>query len=358
MTPGPVQARRLKILIVPAGKLGPQWAAFRRGGAEDLRRVLTILAERGIDAKLIDPFDWPWNPFAGGHTLFRALDPLRALRILLFERRVDVVVAYFESSALLVLLLRRLFRFKGRVVIHDVGLTEAWRLRERLLDFVIPRADGLVLLGSNQVAYVEKRWPAHGFLQFLPADVDLDFYEPEAPPQDGAILSIGDDAARDFATLLEASRGIAAPILIKSSGVRVDRAAYPNVTVLSRRLPDVEYRRLLAEATLVVVPLTPAIHASGVTTLVEAMAMGKALIVSDSPGIQDYVVPDETCLLVPCGDTAALRAAIQRLIDEPETRVRLGANARRFAERHLSPAVQAEVLEQVFRHVIAAGPAG
>ena len=345
---------RLKVLIVPAGKLKPKWDAFRPGQAEDLRRVDRIFATRGIDVKLIDPLGWPWNPLANGHSLFRAIDPLRALRILCFERKADVVVTYFESGALLLLLLRGLFRFKAPIVVHDIGLTESWRLRERILDFVIPRADGLVFLGSNQVEYARRRWPTHGLLKSLKTDVDLDFYSPESIVSGEVILSVGDDVARDFQTLLDASRGIDAPFLIKSGRVEQDCAAYPNVTVLGSRLPHVDYRRLFAQALFVVLPLGPAIHASGVSTLVEAMAMGKALIVSDSGGIRDYVVPDETCLVVPCGDPVALRAAIQRLLDEPETRARLAANARRFVEQHCSAALQATELEDVFRRVIAA----
>ena len=60
--------------------------------------------------------------------------------------------------------------------------------------------------------------------------------------------------------------------------------------------------------------------------------MARALIVSDARSIRDFVVPDETCLSVPCGDPSALRAAIQHLNDELEACTRLGANGGRFME--------------------------
>jgi len=69
--------------------------------------------------------------------------------------------------------------------------------------------------------------------------------------------------------------------------------------------------------------------------------MGKALVVSDNPAIRDFIVPNETCLLVPCGDAAAMRAAIVRLWNDPAMCERLGRNARRFAEETGSPAVYA-----------------
>jgi len=103
---------------------------------------------------------------------------------------------------------------------------------------------------------------------------------------------------------------------------------------VSERLAAPAYRELLRQAQFVVVPLRPMITASGIGTVLESMALGKALIVSDSPGIRDYVAHDETALVVPCGDARALRTAIERLLREPDTRARLGAAARGFIERH------------------------
>jgi glycosyltransferase involved in cell wall biosynthesis len=77
-------------------------------------------------------------------------------------------------------------------------------------------------------------------------------------------------------------------------------------------------------------------NASGVTTLAEAFAMGKALIVTASDGISDFLLPDENCLVVPAFDAAALRAAIERLLREPKTCERLGRNARCFAAEQFS----------------------
>jgi glycogen synthase len=53
-------------------------------------------------------------------------------------------------------------------------------------------------------------------------------------------------------------------------------------------------------------------------------------------GLLDLVADEETGLLVPPRDVFALRAALKRLLDDQELRVRLGANARRRAEQELS----------------------
>jgi glycosyltransferase involved in cell wall biosynthesis len=60
----------------------------------------------------------------------------------------------------------------------------------------------------------------------------------------------------------------------------------------------------------------------------EAMAHGRAVVATAVGGLPDMVVDGETGLLVPPGDGAALRAAIDRLLADPELRRRLGAAAR------------------------------
>jgi colanic acid/amylovoran biosynthesis glycosyltransferase len=62
----------------------------------------------------------------------------------------------------------------------------------------------------------------------------------------------------------------------------------------------------------------------------EAMAHGRPVVASAVGGLPDMVVDGETGLLVPPRDPAALRAAIDRLLANPELRRRLGAAAREW----------------------------
>ncbi len=58
--------------------------------------------------------------------------------------------------------------------------------------------------------------------------------------------------------------------------------------------------------------------------LIEAMAMGLPTVSSNCDGVLDIVVDEETGLMVPPRDGAALAAATQRLLDDAALRVRLG----------------------------------
>lgn len=60
----------------------------------------------------------------------------------------------------------------------------------------------------------------------------------------------------------------------------------------------------------------------------EAMAAGLPLVITDVGGARDQVEHERTGLLSPAGDTAALAAAIARLLDDADLRARLGKAAR------------------------------
>src|SRR5581483_6250386 len=68
----------------------------------------------------------------------------------------------------------------------------------------------------------------------------------------------------------------------------------------------------------------------------EAMAYGRPVVASAVGGLADAVEDGVTGLLVPPGDPAALRAALERLLGDAALRARLGEAARRAAEERFS----------------------
>jgi glycosyltransferase involved in cell wall biosynthesis len=87
------------------------------------------------------------------------------------------------------------------------------------------------------------------------------------------------------------------------------------------------------------------------TVVIEAMAMGKPVIASRIGGMPDLIADGETGVLVPPGDAAALRAAIDRLLVDGETRERLGrAAAQRVPRFHVSAVVPR--IERVYRSLL------
>jgi glycosyltransferase involved in cell wall biosynthesis len=71
----------------------------------------------------------------------------------------------------------------------------------------------------------------------------------------------------------------------------------------------------------------------------QALACGAPLITADTPAARELLVHDESALLVPPGDAAALAGAISRLAAEPELARRIAAGGRAAYERNASEAV-------------------
>jgi glycosyltransferase involved in cell wall biosynthesis len=67
-------------------------------------------------------------------------------------------------------------------------------------------------------------------------------------------------------------------------------------------------------------------------SVLEAMAMGRAVITTDAPGCRETVVDGVNGLLVPPKDWEALYRAMRRLVDEPHLIAPMGAESRRIAE--------------------------
>ena len=347
-------APRLRALLLPR----LPWATAPQGANPDdhpaYEELFEHMAAAGVEMHLAPILPRPWNPMAGHHAVMSGIDPLRGLRIMLAHRRFDAIVTYFESPALPFALLRGPLLYRRPVIVADIGLIPGWRIRDRILDAVVPRLDGILVLGQNQVDAIHHRWRTRADVRFMHQHVDSTFFSPRAPVQSGPVLTVGDDVGRDFETLLTAMDGLDLDLIAKTGLLTDERVRGRRVELLRGRMDWPAYRQLFERALMVVVPLRQMVTASGIGTLLEAMAMGKPVIVSDSVGILDHVIPDETALVVPCGDADALRSAIQRLATDAALRDRLGRSARTYIEQHCSYRVVGTRMAAYVRERVAA----
>lgn len=93
------------------------------------------------------------------------------------------------------------------------------------------------------------------------------------------------------------------------------------------KLSDV--RPAIAESTVYVLP---SYREGTPRTVLEAMAMGRAVITTDAPGCRETVVDGDNGFLVPVKSADALEAAMQRFLDDGDLTRQMGQRARQVAE--------------------------
>ena len=152
--------------------------------------------------------------------------------------------------------------------------------------------------------------------------VDENFFTPAENPGPGhGVVSVGREL-RDYPTLFQALENTGIPVTVCASSPWSKRAdqttnrALPENVTLRKGLSSVELRELYRNAAVVVVPLMNVDWPAGVTSLFEAQACGRPVVISASEGILDSLDPG-TAVTVPCGDARALREAVLRLISHP-----------------------------------------
>jgi glycosyltransferase involved in cell wall biosynthesis len=67
-------------------------------------------------------------------------------------------------------------------------------------------------------------------------------------------------------------------------------------------------------------------------TVLEAMAMGRAIVTTDAPGCRETVLDGENGFLVPVQNAVALTQAMARFIDEPALQTSMGRLSRKIAQ--------------------------
>jgi glycosyltransferase involved in cell wall biosynthesis len=95
-----------------------------------------------------------------------------------------------------------------------------------------------------------------------------------------------------------------------------------------------------------VMPLFNVNFQAGVTAILEAMAMGKAVICSRTAGQTDVLTEGETGMYVAPGNPQALRAAILHLLNQPEQTKQMGRSGRHQTLQEMSLECYVERLKE------------
>lgn len=145
------------------------------------------------------------------------------------------------------------------------------------------------------------------------------------------VLAVGNDRHRDHGTVVAAMAEVRrsrpdAQLFVATS--RYFIAGGPGIA--AGPLRAAELRQALGACRVLAMATSPNLHVSGMTSILEALERGVPVIATRTPGIEDYVEHGVTGLLVPCGDVAAMAAAIAELLADPAKAAAMGRAGQQF----------------------------
>jgi glycosyltransferase involved in cell wall biosynthesis len=182
-----------------------------------------------------------------------------------------------------------------------------------------------VVAASTELASAAERLGARD-VRVIPNGVDVPEHvgEPDEPPH---VLFAGRlSAEKGVLELVQAAGGL--PLVVAGDG-----PLRPHVPDALGFVPHDELLLLYERAAVVACPSRR--EGYGVVCA-EAMAHGRAVVVTPVGGMRDLVEDDVNGLVVPVGDVPALRAALERLLGDADLRARLGSAARETSSARLS----------------------
>lgn len=253
-------------------------------------------------------------------------------------------------------------------VCHNVRIFNRWGgdelhvssgRSEAPLRWLYPRLDVVFLHGERSVEEFRAIWPPSRLAVIPHGDESLFGADAPAPASEPRALFFGDwRKVKGLAVLMDAFDALVA----RRPEVRLTIAGSPaaadldpqlvcrwaaghgeRVSVIDRYVPIEDVPALFGAARVVVNPYLAG-YQSGVVHL--AMTMARAVVASDVGDLSSAVRDEETGLLVPAADPAALAAALERVLLDPELAARMGEAGRSSVMTGSSWAVVAERVEQ------------
>lgn len=163
-----------------------------------------------------------------------------------------------------------------------------------------------------------------------------------AAPPGSMLLAVGRDH-RDWHTLAAAARDSDLEVVVTGPSRLPPGVDLPLVRTSSSR----EYHDLVEQAAAVVVPLIDADRPAGLLAFLDAFSLGRPVVATAGSGTRDYITPDRG-ILVPAGDSSALRSAMEQVRD-PAVSKRLGTAALEATRSDLSLQRFVETIDMLAR---------
>ncbi|PLX28267.1 hypothetical protein C0581_02935 [Candidatus Parcubacteria bacterium] len=267
----------------------------------------------------------------------------------------DIIFATADRVGIPLVLLTYIKIIPQRHIVYvSIGLPErldqlknkfVYRLYRKAFKKVVSR---IVCYGYEEAVQLRKKLGAtDDTVIFMPFGVDVNYFDPSyistQSADDKYMFCIGADPQRDFELLFEAVRDIDYPLLVVTTKQRYAELkekgmVIPKSVTIKTDIPFKMVREYLSGAQAVLLPVKENTYSGATTTLLQAMALGKPVLVSQTGAIKDgYFLQDRNnCMLVRPGDIDELRHGIKEISEDTYDFFNMGKKARETVENKLN----------------------
>lgn len=317
--------------------------------------VVGLLADR-LDATIHQPGDVETNRFDTiAARVVGTPEHWAIARRLASDAEPGDLVYATGSDAGLPIALANLAKRRAKVAVYFVAPS---RPRPRLLSKLLSMLPGSLMAvtgTAEKVAHMEASIGARvPDIHLADEQTDVEFFSPapaRTPRSSPLVVSCGLEQ-RDYVTLAAALEGLDVDTKIC--------AASPNFTsktsvAMPDSLPDraemrlfefPELRELYQQADVTVVSLLPNDYSAGLTVMLEAIACGSPVVISETKGLAQRFIAEDLVVGVPPQDVDALRGAITAVLENPDAAAERAVRAReRLLAHHTSSIYVDELVE-------------
>lgn len=289
---------------------------------------------------------------------------LTAWRLLFTRRHVDAVYATHYKGLEIIIMLRALRLYRRPIVVwhHQPIITSKSFIRERLGRLFYKGFDRLIFFSEDLINTSLLSMKADKNRMILGHwGADLSFYDGVNKAKLGKnFISTGKEL-RDMPTLLSAfnKEGELLDIYIsrKAGGVNYkdifeNGHVADNICIhYTNNLLVYELSKKVAEAACVVICCQETRYTVGLTTLVEALALGKPVICSHNPHWPINVDEERCGISVSYYDVEGWRRAIRYIADNPAEAQEMGRRGRLLAEKMYNDKLCGKEIAGIIRSV-------
>jgi len=262
------------------------------------------------------------------------------LMALLQRKTADVIISWQMRIGVFYGLFKRLFHvLKPPIhIIQDfhIDLTQTrwlYRAKLSLMKMALPGIDFFCCTSTEEEAIYSRMFGIpRDRIVFLPQVPPPAYFEVPAYPRKDYIFAYG-NSDRDFDTLIRAANDLKIKTVILSQRYQPKTPIPENVSIIRSRISEKDLLQWVASSRMVIVPLNDYRISAGQFCLLEAMSLGRPVVVTRNMATLEYAVHRQTALFYQAHDSRELAEHIQYLWEHSETAEEIGRQARQACRR-------------------------